>query len=72
VNSNITVVEICIFKLFTCIAATRKPRMTTSDFMVYDSSVKLAAQRLLEGIYTYFTVKSSSLLHVTLSFQKKD
>jgi len=44
-NSNISVVESCILKLFTCTAATRRPRITTSDFMVYDSSVKLDAHR---------------------------
>jgi hypothetical protein len=44
-NLNIAVVETCILKLSTCTAATRRPMMTTSDFMVYDSSVKLAAHR---------------------------
>jgi hypothetical protein len=44
-NSNIAVAESCILKLFTCTAATRRTRMTTSDFMVYDSLVKLAAHR---------------------------
>jgi hypothetical protein len=44
-NSNVTVIESCILKLHTCAAATRRPRMTTSDFMVYDSSVKLVAHK---------------------------
>jgi hypothetical protein len=44
-NSNITAIKICILKLYTCTAATRRPRMTTSDLMVYDSAVKLAAYR---------------------------
>ena len=44
-NSNITVAEICILKLYTCEAATRRPRMTNSDFMVYDSSVTLATHK---------------------------
>ena len=37
--------KICILMLYTCTAATRRPRMTTSDFMVYDSAVKLAAHK---------------------------
>jgi len=45
VNSNITVIKSYILKLYTCTAATRRPRMTTIDFMVYDSAVKLAAHK---------------------------
>jgi hypothetical protein len=69
-NPNITAVHSCILQLHTCTAASR-PRMSASDFMVYCKAAQLKTHRTVEGICTFFAVKSSTHRHVVLSFQKK-
>jgi hypothetical protein len=69
-NPNITAVHSCILQLHTCTAASR-PRMIASDFMLYYKAAQLNTHRTVEGICTFFAVKSSTHRHVVLSFQRK-
>jgi len=83
VSPNIKLMERCILieqmeiyfsilKLDTCTAATRKPKMSIRDFMMYKSGEIFRICGLFEAIYTCHSMTFSSHLRMALSFVKKD
>jgi len=70
-NSNSTVIKICILKLFTCTAATRRPRMTTSDFMMDQNSVTLATNKANLKLYVPTSIWNLRLIMMWLYHFKR-